>query len=126
MGKNPQKNKKILLIEDDLSNTEIIRLILTEQQYDVLSLSNNISVEIIKEFSPDLILLDLLLSGISGKVICKQLKADQLLSSTPVILISAVLNLEVITIEVGADDFLAKPFDIYDLISKVKKFLENN
>jgi DNA-binding response OmpR family regulator len=122
MAHSSRERKRILLIDDDETIAEIIDIILTQNNYEVAVLKANISIEQIQNHLPDIILLDLHLSGYNGKIICKQLKAHPQLSLIPVILVSAAVNLEVVSKEIGANDFLAKPFGIADLVSVVTRF----
>jgi DNA-binding response OmpR family regulator len=73
---------------------------------------------------PDLILLDLFLPDMRGEEICKKLKCDDRLKAIPVILFTArVSDISKVTNEVGADDYIMKPFEPEDLLSKIKKFI---
>ena len=116
-------NKRILIIDDDLSNTEVISLILKSHGYDVLVLNEHISIENISRAGPDLILLDILLSGTDGRDICKQIKASADLSLLPVILLSAVPHLDAAATAAGATDFVMKPFDMDELIDKINRYI---
>lgn len=75
------------------------------------------------KFNPDLILLDIMLSGMDGRDICWELKANQRTKKIPVIMISATPNVKNSIKQFGADDFVAKPFDIQDLMTKIEKQL---
>lgn len=71
---------------------------------------------------PDLVLLDLLLPGMQGEDLCKKIKSDDRLKNIPVILFTAISdNIQRIAREVGAQDYVKKPFDIAELLAKVKK-----
>ncbi|MFA4889352.1 MAG: response regulator, partial [Candidatus Omnitrophota bacterium] len=73
---------------------------------------------------PDLILLDLLLPGIQGEEICKKLKCDDRLKTIPVILFTAsASDVSKVAKEVGADDYIMKPFEPEELLGKLKKFI---
>jgi two-component system response regulator VicR len=115
--------KKILFIDDDPDVLEIIPIIL-EKENIVVKTSRDISVlpEIAK-LQPDLILLDEWLPEKKGSCICAELKANVSTAHIPVILISAVSELEYIAKECNADAFISKPFDIYHLISKIQHFV---
>lgn len=115
--------KTILLIDDNPHILEAIELVLTTENYTVHCLSkiDNVLKEI-KKVKPSLILLDLLLSGKNGKEIAKTLKNDGETKHIPIVMISAHPNAEKTAIEAGADAFLAKPFDIEDLLEIVDRF----
>lgn len=112
--------KKVLVVDDDESILDAIALILEEEGYLVeTTLKGEEIYEIIKTFQPDLILIDVLLSGRDGRDICKIIKKDPLMKRIPVILISAHPHAEKSVSECGADGFLAKPFDTQDLLAIV-------
>jgi CheY-like chemotaxis protein len=75
-----------------------------------------------KKFKPDLVLLDIWMSGTDGRDICRQIKADPKLKKTPVIMISASKDVISSSKEAGADGFIAKPFEMDHLLSTVAKF----
>lgn len=121
----PMNNKKILLVDDNPHILEAIELILTTENYVVHSLNHvNSILEDVKKTNPALILLDLLLSGKNGKEVAFLLKNDEKTKSIPIIIISAHPSAEKAALQVGADAFLAKPFDIKDLLSIVEKYIE--
>lgn len=117
--------KKILITDDDEDIIEILTLILTESGYEIHSLTRgNRIIEEIKEFQPDLILMDVMLGDMDGMTICKSIKENSLYSHLPVILISATPDMEESLALHGApNDYLEKPFDIDVLLSKVEKHL---
>lgn len=112
--------KKVLVVDDDESILDAISMILEDEGYLVEVIFKGDEVfEKVKVFQPDLILLDVLLSGRDGREICKALKKDPVSSSIPVILISAHPHAERSVDECGADGFLAKPFETQDLLAIV-------
>jgi CheY-like chemotaxis protein len=116
-------NNRILIIDDDFSNIEVISLILKSKGYEVLVLNDHISLDNIRKAKPNLILLDILLSGEDGRNICKQIKASPDLSPLPVIMLSATLHLDKSAEESGATDFVMKPFDMDNLIDLIKIYI---
>ena len=108
-------------MDDDHDIVDIIKIILEDEGYEVNTLTNGRDVlKSIENDRPDLILLDVMLGGIDGRDICKAIKSDVLLSSIPIVMISASHNLHNLLTEKGSpNDFLAKPFDIDNLIKKV-------
>lgn len=119
-----QLKKKVLIIDDDRDILEALELIFIAEGYDTTISSGDDDVkQLISEYNPGLIILDVLLSGKDGRIICKALKADDLTRTLPVIMISAHPDARRSTLAVGADEFLAKPFDIYELLDKVQKYI---
>lgn len=115
--------KRILLAEDDEAIIEVVKLILEQDGFAITVAENEEEVhKILKRQLPDLILLDIWLSGNDGGKIAKTLKADKEISSIPIVMISANNDTEKIAKESGADDFLLKPFDIDDLLRIVRKY----
>jgi DNA-binding response OmpR family regulator len=113
--------KKILLCDDDEGIVEVIKIILEENGYEVKPFMNGKGIEKkVFEYQPDLIFLDIWMPGIDGKEMTKLLKSDPKTKNIPIILISALNEIDKIQGLVGADDFLAKPFEMDDLLSKVR------
>ena len=116
--------KKILVIDDDEDMVEMLQLILTSRGYKVLASPNGAFFSEMSKDMPDLILLDVLLSGEDGREICQRLKSSDQTRHIPVILFSAHSNLSNATASrYGADEFLSKPFDLDELLDIVKKHL---
>lgn len=116
--------KKILLIEDDFDIREIMKMILDEEGYDVSELDNGHGVdqELIRS-TPDVILLDVMLGDMDGRDICHHLKSEADTATIPIIIVSATHG-RYTSEEKGcqADDYLSKPFNIVDLVRKVKLY----
>ena len=111
--------KKILVADDDPAILDVVTIILEDAGYDVKTTVNGKTEVFAQKYLPDLILLDIWMSGHNGKNICIRLKAKKLTSRIPIIMISANKDTEKIAKEAGADGFLTKPFDIQALLSKV-------
>ncbi|WP_184544878.1 response regulator [Mucilaginibacter sp. FT3.2] len=120
--------KKILVIEDDKDIRDTIVYVLEEEKYEVVASDNARVLKKLGEIKPDLILLDNWLtdwkSDASGQEISKGLKSDPTTSHIPVIIVSAVNNIEQIAKDGNADGYLKKPFDLTTLIAVVKKYTE--
>lgn len=115
--------KKVLVIDDDPGIQEALKAVLEFGNYDVLIASNEADAfKIAQKDIPDLILLDLLLSGKDGREIAKNLKAHTKTRKIPVIMLSAHPDAVKVVKEEGIDDFIAKPFEINDLLAKIKKY----
>ncbi|KIO75203.1 histidine kinase [Pedobacter lusitanus] len=112
---------KILAVDDDKAILDVIRFILEEEGYEVITLANgNNILDMVKQISPDLILLDVMLGGLDGREICKALKAHEQFKKIPVVIISASHQLSDLLLPGSPDNFLAKPFDIDHLVQIVK------
>ena len=118
----PDRKKKVLVADDDPAILEVITLILEDAGYDVKTTVNGQTEKLAKEYLPDLILLDIWMSGMDGRIICKDLKAQKITKHIPILMISANKDTEKIAKEAGADGFLAKPFDMKDLLNKVAAY----
>jgi len=114
--------KRVLICDDDEGIIDVASIVLGEKGYDILTLrhSNNI-FEKISEYKPDVILIDLWMSEISGDQIVIKLKQDEHFRKIPVIIVSANKDLQEIAKSSGSDGFLAKPFDIVELENIVEK-----
>jgi DNA-binding NtrC family response regulator len=120
-------NQEILIIDDDKAILEVMKFILQEKGYTVITLSDSYLVEdYINHHIPQMIFVDFWMAGLNGKKIVTQLKNNDDSKSIPVIMISANHEVKKIATEIKADDFLAKPFDINDLTKIVEKYASKN
>ena len=115
--------QKILIVDDDANIAELISLYLTKECFETMTVDNG--EDAVKEFSvfqPDLILLDLMLPGIDGYQVCREIRRD---SQVPIIMLSAKGEVfdKVLGLELGADDYMIKPFDSKELVARVKAVL---
>ncbi|MES2437033.1 MAG: response regulator [Patescibacteria group bacterium] len=120
------KKKTILLVDDTPDILDALELVLGMEGYAIERATTQSQVdERIKDTSelPNLILLDVLLSGQDGRVIAKSLKAASKTKNIPIIMMSAHPNVSKTITEAGADDFIAKPFEMEELLSKIKKHI---
>ena len=117
--------KRILAVDDDPAILSVLTDLLEYAGYEVNTLSRGDFVyEEIRKFTPDLILLDVMIANLDGREICRMLKNSSETYMIPVILISATHNLKDTLRQQGApDDFLSKPFDIYILLEKIERQL---
>lgn len=118
--------KKILVVDDEPDLLKVTLLRLKKTGYEVFGCANGQEVlDMARQFTPDLIILDVLLPGINGDNVTKILKKDDDLKRIPVILISASTRaLDEKAWGSGADAYLKKPFEPEDLVGLVKKVLE--
>ncbi len=120
-----QQGKKILVVDDDPDILDALRFLLEFAGYDVKTTDKGEYAENLRDTNsglPDLIILDVLLSGKDGRLICQKLKSQQDTKHIPVIMISAHPNAKQSVAAVGADDFMAKPFDADELLELVVKY----
>jgi len=121
--KNSEK-KKILLVDDDDGIVDAVKMILEDEGFDVTTIEDgNKVLKTVRVIKPDLVLLDLLLSGTDGREILKELKKNKVTATIPVIMISAHPTARDSAFESGADGFLAKPFDAIALVEMAKKYI---
>src|SRR6266851_9966689 len=105
--------KKVIVAEDDKAILEVVKIILENDGYIVLPTDNEHEIyALINHHTPDMILLDIWLAGEDGGKIAKKIKNKKETKHIPIVMISANNETEKIAKEVGADDFLLKPFDI--------------
>ncbi len=118
-------NKKILIIDDEADILRLVSLRLKKLGYDILTANNGKDgLDSIRTNKPDLILLDLILPVISGEKICRQIKKDEELKHIPIILFTASdVSVADTAQGLGAEDYIAKPFDPQKLAEKVEKIL---
>lgn len=116
--------KKILVIDDDKDILEPISIILEIAGYQVFtSVKGDEAYNIVDKFRPDIILLDILMSGSDGRIICKRLKQDDSTKNIPIIMMSAHPAAKFDSTNSGAEGFIAKPFDTNILLSIIQEHL---
>jgi two-component system phosphate regulon response regulator PhoB len=118
--------KTILVVEDEGDILELIRYNLTREGFSVTAVADGEeAVKAVSRKPPDLILLDLMLPGIDGKEVCRLLKGDPKTTSIPIIMVTAKgEESDIITgLELGADDYITKPFSMKVLIARVRAVL---
>ena len=116
-----QEKSKILAVDDNSINLAIIEELL-ESQYNLMTVSTGIdALKVAQEFQPDLILLDIMLHGMNGYEVCQQIRESSSLRHTKIIMISAkaMISDRLKGYQIGADDYLTKPFDGEELLAKV-------
>ena len=115
--------KRVLVVDDHEGILEVVKMSLEMVGYEVITSLTGVCFQNIENDLPDLILMDILLSGEDGGAICRRLKSDEKTRHIPVILLSAHAGLRETRSGCGADDFLAKPFRVTELREVVKKHL---
>ena len=115
--------QKILIVDDDENIAELISLYLTKECFETMIVYDGESaLSSFETFQPNLILLDLMLPGIDGYQVCREIRTT---SSVPIIMLSAKGEVfdKVLGLELGADDYMEKPFDTKELVARVKAVL---
>lgn len=117
------EKQRILIVDDDENIAELISLYLTKECYETkIVYDGEEALKAFPVFRPNLILLDLMLPGIDGYQVCRELRA---ISQVPIIMLSAKGEIfdKVLGLELGADDYMIKPFDSKELVARVKAVL---
>lgn len=118
-------HKKILVVDDDIDILEPLELLLEAEGYRVETTTKGEQTYAkVMSFKPDLILLDVLMSGSDGRMICKQLKNDEVTKNIKIVMMSAHPSAKGDSKGSEADDFIAKPFEIVDLFRSIKSCLK--
>ena len=115
--------QKILIVDDDTNIAELISLYLTKEFYQVQIVEDGEqALQVFDTFQPNLVLLDLMLPGMDGYQVCRELRSR---SNTPIIMLSAKGEVfdKVLGLELGADDYMIKPFDSKELVARVRAVL---
>ena len=117
------EKQRVLIVDDDANIAELISLYLTKECYETkIVLDGEEALRVFPEFKPNIILLDLMLPGIDGYQVCRELRTT---SQVPIIMLSAKGEIfdKVLGLELGADDYIIKPFDSKELVARVKAVL---
>jgi DNA-binding response OmpR family regulator len=118
--------RKILVVDDEAVLLETIAYNLEQSGYQVVITSNGINaLEAARQDTPDLVILDLMLPGIDGLEVCRRLRREDATSTTPIIILTARSDEidKVVGLEVGADDYMTKPFGRSELLARVRALL---
>ena len=120
---------KILVVEDELSISELIKFNLEKSGYEVVVAdTGTMALELVEQFTYSLMLLDLMLPGVDGLEVCRKVKLNNKTASLPIIMLTA-RNEEIdkiIGLELGADDYMTKPFSPRELLARVKAVLRRS
>ena len=115
--------KRILVIDDEPHIVKLVHLCLGTKKYDVHSVySGKEALQLIKQTTPDLVVLDIMMPGINGYEICQALRENSSTKRVPIIILSAKSQMEdkLHAIDVGADDYICKPFDPAELARRIR------
>ena len=118
--------EKILVVDDDLNICELLRLYLTKEGYNVVIANDGVAaVTMFQEESPNLVLLDIMLPKLDGWQVCREIRK---FSETPIIMLTAKGEVfdRVLGLELGADDYVVKPFDTKEIVARIKAVLRRS
>ncbi|MDD6312386.1 MAG: response regulator transcription factor [Firmicutes bacterium] len=117
---------KILVVDDDLNICDVLKLYLENEGYEVVLANDGVSaVATFKSYEPDLVLLDIMLPKKDGWQVCREIRE---ISNKPIIMVTAKGEVfdKVLGLELGADDFIVKPFDMKEICARVKAVLRRS
>jgi two-component system cell cycle response regulator len=120
------ESERVLIVDDNRPNVELLQAHLESAGYEVATaFTGEEALASVASQSPDIILLDIMMPGMSGYEVCRRLKATPDTKGIPVVMVTALHELEDVekAVEVGADDFLMKPIHKHELFARVKSML---
>ena len=123
---NDAKKPKILIVDDNIPNLELLQAYLEDSDYDIEQAEDGyVAMDMIATDKPDLLILDVMMPRISGFEVCKKLKNDPKTADMPIIMVTALSEMGDIerAIDCGTDDFLSKPVNRIELLTRVKTML---
>ncbi len=121
------KTPTVLVVDDNLQNLELLQVYLEDVDCEIITAQDGVeAIESVAENKPDLILLDIMMPRMSGFEVCERLKADPETTDIPIIMVTALSEFGDIerAINAGTDDFLSKPVNKLELITRVKTMLK--
>ena len=120
------KDAKILIVDDDLNISELLRLYLQKDGFQTVVVNDGTAaIEAAKNEAPDLILLDIILPKMDGWQVCREIRKN---STVPIIMLTAKGETfdKILGLELGADDYVTKPFDAKEIVARVKAVLRRS
>lgn len=121
--KNRNNARNIVVIDDDPAILDALSAVLENEGYHVNTSMSAEKKTILKNGCPDLMLIDTRMSGADGRDICRSFKTKKLTRKIPIIMFSAEREIENSARLAGADEFIAKPFELDDLLSKIREYV---
>ena len=124
-----QKMHRVLVVDDESDVTELLQYRLEQEGYRVATLNDPLGfVAKVREFEPDLMLLDVMMPELSGIQLCRIVRADPSMKNIPVIFLSARGEVEdrIKGLEAGAEDYVSKPFNTNELMLRISKMLKRS
>ena len=118
-------NRKILIVDDVPMNLEILEELLEDEFHLKSASSGEEALKVAPEYRPDLVLLDIMMPGIDGLDTCRRMRENSILKQTKIIMVSAkaLVSERLEGYEVGADDYITKPFNKHEFMAKIKVYL---
>lgn len=119
-------NEKIMIVDDDVNICELLRLYLEKEEYNPIIVNDGLTaIEMFNKESPALILLDVMLPGMDGWQVCRKIRTN---SSVPIIMLTAKGETfdKVLGLELGADDYVVKPFEPKEVLARIKAVLRRS
>lgn len=119
---------KILIVDDDPDIRDVLKLTLSEENYEILEASDGEeALRVIRSIQPDLILLDYKIPKVDGREVCRRIKKDLLLRHLPIIMVTGKGDIsdKVDGIDAGADDYVVKPFEPKELLARIRMILRH-
>lgn len=121
-----KKNANILIVDDDPGIGDMLKLLLEMEGHQVVVSQKPMEMEAnIKKHEMDLVLLDMLISGVNGTDVCTEIKNKKTTSHVKILMMSALRDAKEKSLAAGADGFIAKPFETEDLIAKIGEVLDH-
>jgi two-component system response regulator RegX3 len=117
---------KVLIVEDEISFSDALAYLLKKESYDVeVAVNGKDAIELFNSFAPDLILLDLMIPEVSGTEVCRVIRST---SQVPIIMLTAKDSEidKVVGLELGADDYVTKPYSSRELLARIKAVMRRN
>ena len=117
---------KVLIVEDEISFSDALAYLLKKESYDVeVAVNGKEAIDVFNSFSPDLILLDLMIPEVSGTEVCRVIRST---SQVPIIMLTAKDSEidKVVGLELGADDYVTKPYSSRELLARIKAVMRRN
>ena len=119
--------KTILIVDDEPDVLEVVEMLLLSEKYRVLKATNGVeALEVVKEETPDLVILDIMMPEMDGVKICKNMRKMENMKNNPIVMFSAKLSAidKKESFDAGADGFITKPFNARGFIAGIKTYLE--
>ncbi len=119
-------NPTVLVVDDNPQNVELLEAYLIPEKYEVVTAFDGVeALEKVKEFPPDILLLDIMMPRMNGYEVCKTLKDSEETRFIPIVMVTALKELDdkIQSIEAGADNFLTKPFNKLELLTRIKSLI---
>ncbi len=125
-ARTPRTTHQVLVVEDNPEMRRLLARLLSQECHVRTAISGNEALQQIRDDPPDLVLADIMMEGLSGIELCKAIKDDDAIRGIPVILVTALADQDdrISGLELGADDYLAKPFRARELVARVRSLLK--